>query len=279
MLSRGSRFQWFPHLKCGMNYQTVKSTLLAALDESGKLLRRSIEDRNVVAKKTELSLVTATDHASEEAILGIIRQTFPDHAFLTEESPPMGHSSCRWIIDPIDGTTNYAHTLPVACVSIAFEDHGELIQGGVYDPFRNELFFAERGKGATLNDRPIAVSSTPILREAIVATGFPYDRRVKADDYLAIFKQFMMKSQGVRRMGAAALDLSYVACGRLDGFWEAQLEPWDKAAGMLIIAEAGGQLSDYSGGPLTLTGKENVISNGQIHNEMISVLDRFKGVS
>ena len=175
-----------------MDSQKLKSILLEALDESGKLLRRSIKDRNVVAKKSELSLVTATDQASEETIVKIIRQAFPDHALLTEESPPIGHSASRWIIDPIDGTTNYAHTLPVACVSIAFEDQGELLFAGVYDPFRNELFFAERGNGATLNDQPISVSDTPGLAHSIIATGFPYDRREKADAYLAVFKEFMM---------------------------------------------------------------------------------------
>ena len=259
-----------------MNRSKIKSTLLKALEEAGKILKAAIADRRVVAKKSELSIVTASDKAAEEAILTTIRREFPDHAFLTEESPPSGKSSSRWIIDPLDGTTNFAHTYPVACISIAYEEKERLEFGGVFDPFRNELFFAERGNGATLNGNPITVSKTPVLNESLLCTGFPYDRREKADEYLPLFKAFMLKTQGIRRTGAAALDLSYVACGRFDGYWELKLNPWDKAAAMLIVEEAGGSLSNFSGGPLTLEDVQNVASNGFVHEEMLEVLKPYR---
>lgn len=259
-----------------MNRPKIKSTLLKALEESGKILKAGISERRVVAKKSELSLVTATDQEAEKRILEIIRHDFPDHAFLTEESPPTGKSSSRWIIDPLDGTTNFAHSYPVACVSIAYEEKGRVELGGVFDPFRSELFWAERGNGATLNGDPITVSKTPVLNDSLLCTGFPYDRREKADEYLPPFKAFMVKTQGVRRTGAAALDLCYVACGRFDGYWEVKLNPWDKAAAMLMIEEAGGSLSNFSGQPLTLDDVQNVASNGFIHREMLEVLKPFQ---
>ena len=249
---------------------------LEALRRAGKILRSSIAQRRVVKKKSELSLVTATDKAAEKYILQIIRKAFPNHAILTEESPPLGSSPCRWIIDPLDGTTNFAHTYPVACVSIAFEENGRVEFGGVFDPFRGELFFAERGGGASLNGRPLRVSKTRSLSESLLCTGFPYDRRQRADKYLSIFKAFMMKVQGIRRTGAAALDLCYVAAGRFDGFWELKLQPWDKAAAMLIIKEAGGCLSNFQGRPLTLEDIQNVASNPRIHRPMLKVLKPFQ---
>lgn len=258
-----------------MQTDKIKSTLLKALREAGRHLVDGLAARRVVEKKSELSLVTETDHASERAILKIIRADFPDHAYLTEESPAQGLSASRWIIDPLDGTTNFAHTHPVACVSIAFEHEGQIELGGVYDPFRNELFFAQRGQGAAMNGNPIAVSQTPILSESLLATGFPYDRRKDPDSYLAAFRAFMMKVQGIRRAGAAALDLCYVACGRYDGFWETKLCPWDKAAGMLIVQEAGGRVTNFEDAPLTLDDVRNAASNGRIHGEMLEVLSAF----
>ena len=259
-----------------MNRTKIKSTLLKALKESGKILKSTLAERRVVAKKSELSLVTASDKESEKIILQIIGANFPDHAILTEESPPRGKSSSRWIIDPLDGTTNFAHTFPVACVSIAYEEKGRVEMGGILDPFKDELFFAERGNGATLNGGPIVVSKTPALSESLLCTGFPYDRRERPDEYLAVFKAFMMKVQGIRRMGAAAIDLCYVACGRFDGYWEMNLNPWDKAAAMLMIEEAGGCLSNFSGQPLGLDDTQNVASNGFIHAEMLGVLNPFR---
>jgi myo-inositol-1(or 4)-monophosphatase len=261
-----------------MNREKIKSTLLKALQESGEVLKTSLGERLIIAKKSELSLVTPVDKESEKLIMDLIRREFPDHAILSEEALGSGQSPSRWIVDPLDGTTNFVHTYPQACVSIAYEENGIVELGGVFDPFRNELFFAERGQGATLNGAPIVVSKNPSLSESLLATGFPYDRREKADEYLAIMKAFMMKVQGIRRCGAAALDFCYVACGRFDGYWELKLHPWDKAAAGLIVREAGGSLSNFSGEPLTLEDTQNVASNGFIHAEMLEVLKPFRNV-
>lgn len=259
-----------------MPEERIRKTLLTALEAAGKILKSSLHERRIVARKSELSLVTATDKAAETIILHIIQTVFPDHAFLTEESPPQGQSDCRWIIDPLDGTTNFVHTYPVGCVSIAFEKAGLLMAAGVYDPFRDELFYAEKDKGATMNDQPIHVSSVPALQEALVCTGFPYDHRERPERYLSIVKDFMMHAHGIRRTGSAALDLCYVACGRFDGYWEFQLQPWDKAAGMLIVDEAGGKITNYRGEPLHLADTQNVASNHLIHRDMLDVLKPYK---
>jgi len=261
-----------------MDREKIRAVLLDSLEKAGSLLKETLFERRVIAKKGELSLVTETDKRSEELIVKKILSHFPDHAILTEESPARGKSPYRWIIDPLDGTTNFAHTYPIACVSIAFEDHGQVTAGGVYDPFRGELFYAEKGRGATLNGLPIVVSQNPTLGHSLLGTGFPYDRRKHADEYLRTFKAFMFYVQGIRRTGAAALDLSYVASGRFDGFWELKLHIWDVAAAFLIVEEAGGKLSDFSGKPLNLSGlktdlvPQTVASNGFIHTEMLKVL-------
>jgi myo-inositol-1(or 4)-monophosphatase len=267
--------------KNGYSINEVRSTLLESLKEAGRILNETISERRVVAQKEELSLVTETDRRSEDAIVRNILNRFPDHAILTEESPARGKSPYRWIIDPLDGTTNFVHTYPVACVSIAFEDHGVIVLGGVYDPFREELFYGERGQGATLNGGPLVVSQNPLLACSLLCTGFPYDRRQHADEYLAIFKAFMFHVHGVRRTGAAALDLVYIASGRFDGFWELKLNLWDIAAASVIVEEAGGKLSDFRGRPLNLKEPGTVLvpqlvaSNGFIHEEMIRVLEPF----
>jgi myo-inositol-1(or 4)-monophosphatase len=257
----------------------VKTTLLNALTEAGKVLAAAgLHERRVVHKKAALSLVTATDKAAEKKILSVIRKSFPDHSFLTEESPPMGLSPYRWIIDPLDGTTNFSHAYPVACVSIGFEAYGKVQMGGVLDPFRKELFFAERGHGATMNGKLIHVSKTRKLSEALLATGFPYDQNERIDLYLRIFKPFILASQGLRRAGAAAIDLCYVACGRFDGYWEYNLNPWDKAAGALIVQEAGGRASNFSGKLLTLEDSQNIVSNGILHKEMLGILKPVRNI-
>lgn len=264
-----------------MEQDKARSVLLEAIRGAGKILKDTLHERRVVAHKGELNLVTETDKRSEELIVQTILRHFPDHAILTEESPARGHSPFRWIIDPLDGTTNFAHTYPVACVSIAFEDHGSIVLGGVYDPFRDELFFAERGRGATLNEVPIVVSQNPTLAHSLLCTGFPYDRRQYAEEYIAIFKSLMMQVQGIRRSGAAALDLAYVAAGRFDGFWELKLRTWDVAAASLIVEEADGKLSDFSGKPLNLSNPETdwvpqmAATNGFIHDAMIEMLKPY----
>lgn len=259
-----------------MNRSKIKSTLLKSLEGAGRILKNGLDKPKSIQKKSELSIVTATDKAAEKLILKTILSAFPDHAILAEESAPKGRSGSRWIIDPLDGTSNFAHSYPVACVSIGFEHEGEILMGGVYDPYRDELFFAEKGKGATRNGKRIHVSKNKKLNDCLIATGFPYDRREKMDTYLPIFRSFLMKVQDLRRAGAAAIDLCYVACGRFDGYWEINLQPWDKAAGMLMIKEAGGMVTDFSNSPLTVTGNQNLASNGLIHKEMLSVLKPFK---
>lgn len=259
-----------------MNQSKIKSTLLKALEDAGRILKTGLDKPKAIEKKAAVNLVTATDKAAEKLILRTILSAFPDHAILSEESPPTGRSASRWVIDPLDGTSNFAHSYPVACVSIGFEHEGQVLMGGVYDPFRDELFFAEKGKGATRNGKRIHVSKNKKLNDCLIATGFPYDRRQKMDTYLPIFRSFLMKVQDLRRAGAAAIDLCYVACGRFDGYWEINLQPWDKAAGMLMVKEAGGMVTDFSNSPLTLTGNQNLASNGIIHKEMLSVLKPFR---
>ena len=263
----------------------VRKTLLECLEEAGKILKNALLDRHVVTLKGELNIVTETDRRAEDAILGRILHRFPDHAILTEESPARGKSPFRWIIDPLDGTTNFAHTFPAACVSIAFEDHGQTIFGGVFDPFRGELFLAERGNGATVNDKPLVVSQSPVLESSLLCTGFPYDVRQHIDEYVGIFKAFLLKALAVRRTGSAALDLAYLAAGRFDGFWEAKLRTWDIAAASLLIEEAGGKLSDFAGRPLNGSDPktdlipQTVASNGFLHEEMLEVLKPFVSVA
>lgn len=261
-----------------MNHPQLKRTLLQAFQSAGTLIRRSIARKKTITKKSEIDLVTEMDCAAEKRIIKIIQRAFPDHSFLCEESGATrrdgqaGQSEHRWIIDPIDGTTNFAHSLPICSVSIAYEEDGIVRMGGVYDPIREELFYAEKGRGAFLNGKKIRVSKTKKLNDALLATGFPYDRRNDPDKYLRIFREFLMQAQEIRRLGSAALDLCYVACGRFDGYWEAHLNPWDKAAGMLILKEAGGKHSDYAGKPLTLTEPTIVATNGLLHGSILTVL-------
>lgn len=220
-------------------------------------------------------MVTEMDLLAEKVIVSEIRKRYPDHSLLAEEKTDLrGDSPYRWVIDPLDGTTNYAHGYPVFSVSIALEKAGEVILGVVYDPTRDELFVGKKGKGARLNGRKIHVSSTPKLSECLLATGFPYDIRETAADNFDHFRNFALRAHAVRRAGSAALDLCYVAAGRFDGFWEMKLGPWDLAAGSLMVREAGGKVTDFLGTPLVLDGKYVLASNGKIHREMIQLLKR-----
>jgi len=224
--------------------------------------------------KSAINLVTSIDRQSEERIVRILQGRFPDHAILAEEKTNIEgrESDYRWVIDPLDGTTNFAHSFPQFSVSIALEYRGEIILGLVYDPMREETFSAFQGQGARLNEVPIHVSSATGLDKSLVATGFPYDRRERADFYLSFFKTFIMSTQGIRRAGSAALDLSYVACGRFDGFWEFGLHSWDTAAGSLLVREAGGTMTDFSGLPFSIQGAETLASNGKIHEAMLRAI-------
>ncbi|MRR16094.1 MAG: inositol monophosphatase [Deltaproteobacteria bacterium] len=241
--------------------------------EAGLLLAEKLTRHNPVYYKGTIDLVTEADRMSEALIVERIARRYPDHGILSEESAARNErASARWIIDPLDGTTNYAHGFPFFCVSIALEKDGVVVLGAVYDPVRDEMFFAERGKGAFRNGKKITVSSETDLSRSLLATGFPYDIRVSSDNNVNFFSAMIMKAQAVRRPGAAALDLSYLAAGRLDGFWELKLKPWDTAAGCLLVCEAGGMISDLSGGPWTLSSPGLVATNGLIHGQMITVL-------
>ncbi len=261
-----------------MNKPKIKSVLLKCLKDAGKVLKASINAKKSIEKKTILSIVTQIDKKCEKIIVRNIQKAFPDHAILTEESPPMGKSPCRWIIDPLDGTSNFAHSFPVSCVSIAYEENGVLQMGGVYDPFRDELFLGIRGGGATLNGKKIKVSKASHLDDALVCTGFPYNRRERPDEYLAVFKDMLLKVLDLRRTGSAAMDICYVACGRFDGYWEFNLQPWDKAAAMVILEEAGGKISDFKGQPLKLEHFQNVASNGKLHGKMLEIFKPYQNM-
>jgi myo-inositol-1(or 4)-monophosphatase len=215
-------------------------------------LAEKLDEGRVVEHKGRIDLVTDADKASEVAVVSFLRERFPSHAILAEESGASAGQKYRWFIDPLDGTTNYAHRVPHFAVSIAVEGPAGLLAGVIYDPMRKELFSATKGRGATLNGRPIRVTETEPLERSLLATGFPYDVRENPDPPLALFNRFIRLTRGVRRFGSAALDLAYVACGRYDGFFEYSLKPWDVAAGALIVTEAGGNMAQLDGGPLDL---------------------------
>lgn len=252
---------------------TLKSIIHETLVASGRIIGANIDKKKSVTYKGEIDLLTQTDKKVEEMIIRTIKKNFPAHSVLAEESGRAEKKSdYTWIIDPIDGTTNFYHSFPHVCTSIAVEKEGTIIAGGIYDPQRDELFFAEKGKGARLNGKKISVSDAPSLGQSLLVTGFPYDRRKRADHYLSFFKSFMMKTHGIRRLGSAALDYCYVACGRFDGYWEFKLKPWDVAAGSLILTEAGGSISDFHGKPFSIYESETLASNGKIHREMLRAI-------
>jgi myo-inositol-1(or 4)-monophosphatase len=241
--------------------------------EAGGILAKNYGNPQQIEYKGAVNLVTATDYASEDLIISRLKAAFPEDDILAEEreAKPL-HSESLWIVDPLDGTNNYAHGFPMFCVSIGYVQAGRICLGAVYEPLHDELFVAEQGKGATLNGKPLAVSATPVLDASLVATGFPYDKRESPINNLDHFQRFALRVQGVRRGGSAALDLAYVAVGRLDGFWELKLSPWDVAAGALLVQEAGGRVTDFSGGEDFLYGGTVVASNGKIHKEMLDTL-------
>jgi len=246
---------------------------IAAAKEAGRIQKMHFGHSHAVEYKGEIDLVTVVDKLCDEAISRLIRSAFPDHDLLTEESPFEGRNSrWKWIVDPIDGTTNYFRGYPCFCVSIGLEEEGEMRLGVVYDPMLDELFHGERGKGTYLNGQRITVSRIAGLDQAFLSTGFPYDVRKNADIYLSYFGQFIRRCFGIRRPGSAALDLCYVAAGRFDGFWELKLHPWDVAAGSLLVTEAGGKVTDFKGEPFSIYSDEILASNGLIHEQMIQVM-------
>jgi myo-inositol-1(or 4)-monophosphatase len=243
--------------------------------DAGRILAERLGRSLQISRKSEIDLVTESDLASEKLIIERIKSHYPRHRILAEESGEAivagpTQSEWKWIIDPLDGTTNYSHGYPCFCVSIGVERAGRMELGVVYDPMREEVFAAERGQGATLNERRIRVSAVEDLNQAMLCTGFPYDVRERPH-FAQHFSNFTMEAQAVRRDGSAAIDLAYVACGRFDGFWEDGLNAWDVAAGTLLIEEAGGRVSDFSGAPLDIYTPQVLVSNGLIHEKMIRV--------
>lgn len=236
--------------------------------QAGGLLM-SFFGKVTIEYKGEADLVTKADRASESLIVEHIRQRWPDHDLIGEEgSRTETGSDYRWYVDPLDGTTNFAHGYPVFCVSLGLDFRGERIAGVVYDPNRDEMFVAAKGSGTSLNGRPARVSKTPRLQESLIATGFPSHKRHKNPN-INFYHQLTLRSHGVRRAGSAALDLCYVACGRYDAFWEFNLNPWDTAAGVLIVQEAGGKVTNFSGQPFSIDSRQVMASNTILHDELL----------
>jgi myo-inositol-1(or 4)-monophosphatase len=246
--------------------------------EAGQVLADKFGRALQVSNKGDIDLVTEADLAAERLIVERIRSYHPRHAILTEESGDVAEAGgpqaeYKWIIDPLDGTTNYAHGYPTFCVSVALEHEGRVVVGAVYDPTRDEMFAAERGGGATLNGRRIRASETDELNRALVCTGFPYDVRERGD-FARHFRAFIMHAQSVRRDGAAALDLAYVAAGRFEAFYEEGLRPWDVAAGVLLVEEAGGRVTHYDGSPFHIYASHIAASNGLLHEAILRILQQ-----
>jgi len=256
----------------------LKTTLINAVKAGAAELSRFFNKSFVVSNKEGINnLVTEADHASEKAILDVIKKEFPGHYILSEEAGEIiQDSSYKWIIDPIDGTVNFAHSIPLCCVSIAVEYNGEIVLASVYNPIMNELFFAEKGKGSTLNDKQIKVSKKQNVMNACLVTGFPYTYLDAPNGPLQIFEKLIRKGIPVRRLGSAATDLCWVAAGRFDGFYEHKLQAWDSAGGYLIVEEAGGKVTDFKGNKFSPYQPHIVATNGVIHDEMLAVINNEK---
>jgi myo-inositol-1(or 4)-monophosphatase len=251
----------------------LRDAAIAFAREAGAILREGFGRTHVAERKGAIDLVTEYDKRSEALVLARIRERFPDHRVLAEESGSQGGTGAvRWVIDPLDGTTNFAHNYPFFCVSIGVEVDGRMVAGAIYDPVRDEMFAAADRQGATLNESPIHVSTVSTLQDALLVTGFPYDVREHPDRHLGPFRAFLTRAQALRRDGSAALNLAYLAMGRFDGFWELWLSPWDLAAGTLIVQEAGGKVTRWDGTDFTIEGRELLASNGSLHDEMKAVL-------
>lgn len=258
----------------------LKNTLIEAVKAGAAEITRFFNKEFTITNKEGINNpVTEADHASEKAIFSVIKQHFPEHYILSEETGELiQDSNYKWIIDPIDGTINFAHGIPLNCVSIGIEQNGKMIYGAVYNPHLNELFFAEKGKGATLNDKPISVSNQAETIKACLVTGFPYTYLNMENGPLEVFERFIRKGVPVRRLGSAAIDLCWVACGRFDGFYEHKLEAWDSAAGFLLVEEAGGKVTDFTGSEFSPYQHRILATNGKIHEEMLGVINNTKSL-
>ncbi len=254
----------------------IRKVLYQGIYESGEVLLRYFgKVKKFEYKSTKFDVVTEADKESEMCIANLIHANFPDHHILGEEGMENieGSSEYKWIIDPLDGTTNFSHAVPIFAVSIGIEHKGDIIMGAVYNPFVRELFFAERGEGAWLNEESISVSDIDDINKSLLVTGFPYDRST-IDFLLKYVREVLVKSHGLLRLGSAALDLCYVASGRLEGFWEFSLNPWDTAAGYLIVKEAGGKVTEINGSPYTHYCKKILATNGKVHDALLAILNR-----
>jgi len=255
----------------------TRETAFKAAREAGGLLRERVGHIKNIDYKGAYNIVTDVDRASERIVLDILKGEFPDFGVLAEESGAQtAGSGKRWLVDPLDGTTNFTHAYPFFCVSIGLESDGKVVLGVVYNPIAEELFWAEEGKGAWLNQEQIRVSHVDSLAASLLATGFAPDTRSAEDSNMAQFATVTELSHGVRRDGSAALDLCFVACGRLEGFWEMKLSPWDTAAGSLIVTEAGGRVTNLAGGAFDMSTGHILTTNGLIHDEIVSILTRIR---
>jgi myo-inositol-1(or 4)-monophosphatase len=256
-----------------MDMELALNTAVRAAREAGEVLRSFHGNLKDVRKKGAIDLVTEADIASEQVVVETIRSVFPEHAVLAEEGGKReGDGRFQWIIDPLDGTTNFSHGLDLFAVSIAFFVEGAPRVGVVFNPATGEFFEAAAGQGARLNGRPIRVSDQGSLKDSLLVTGFPYNFSEILPQLMARFEGCLSASQGVRRLGSAAVDLCFVACGRFEGFWEQNLNPWDTAAGLLILMEAGGKVTDFSGRPFDVDMKEILATNGRIHDAMLALV-------
>jgi myo-inositol-1(or 4)-monophosphatase len=256
----------------------LKSTLIRAAEAGAKVMQEFFQGSFAISNKEGVNnLVTEADHASEKVIFEIIKNDYPDHYILSEEAGEIiTDSKIKWIIDPIDGTINFAHGIPICAVSIAIEEEGEIIMGAVYNPFLEEFYFAQKGFGASLNDKRIEVSQESTVDKACLVTGFPYTYLDQPNGPLEVFSRLIRRGIAVRRLGSAAMDLCWVAAGRFDGFYEHKLNAWDSAAGFLIVEEAGGKVTDYRGNPYSPYQPHILATNGKIHDAMLEVIHNNK---
>jgi myo-inositol-1(or 4)-monophosphatase len=254
--------------------EALRNVLTEATMEAGKIILSYFNGAFKIDHKDGINnLVTEVDKLSETRVIEVIKATYPSHTIISEEVGELLQASdYQWIIDPIDGTVNFAHGIPICCVSIGLLHKGTIIMGSVYNPMMNELFFAEKGKGATLNGQPIRVSSKADFKTACLVTGFPYKWPDGAEHPIKVFERLVMEGVPVRRLGSAAIDLCWVACGRFDGFWEFNLNSWDVAAGYLIVEEAGGKITDFSGADYNVFHRQTLATNGLIHQQMLDVI-------
>jgi myo-inositol-1(or 4)-monophosphatase len=253
----------------------LKTTLINAIQAGAAQLQHFFNGEFKISNKEGINnLVTEADHAAEKAIIEVIQKEFPDHFILSEETGEIAtNSEYKWIIDPIDGTVNFANGIPLCCVSIGLEKNGEMILGSVYAPIINEFYFAEKGAGATLNDKKIKVSDKTEVIKSCLVTGFPYSYLDAPNGPLQVFEKLIRNGVPVRRLGSAAIDLCWVAAGRFDGFYEHKLQAWDSAAGTLLVEEAGGKVTDFTGNPFSPYQPHVLATNGKIHEELLAIVN------